>query len=339
MPSRISEKDLLDRVRQFIQNDPSTRDLDPLIKHALVMADRELRECDSLSPLAWDLVPWSGIRTVAPAEISDITQASPGVITAASNDSEVTGHGFPNHSTIGSVVYLDGIDGMEELNKRFFRLVYINSTTFSLKTLDGLTNVDTSGLTEYDAGGIVYHVGVVLNTTTILSGVSTSWGVKEIHLPSVTFDGYPTTPVSAQQAREEMSVEGMSRPCEVRYWKNYPPSGTAEHILFWYGASGDQYDVAFDYIKDVPDMSTWGDSTYPAHPAECHEFIWHGALAQLVGASERAKRTSQYEREFGSVEVLYAQKWALQWEQDKNKARNMNRRLMARTPWTGGLSA
>lgn len=339
MASRMTTLALVKRVRQFAQKDTTDEGLDVLIQNAIVMADRELRKCDSLSPLAWDIVPWDGLRTVCPADISDITQASPGVITASSSDSTVTGHGFPDHSTVGSIVYLDGIDGMDELNKRFFLLQYIGATTFSLKTLDGLVAVDTSALTAYSEGGKVYHMGAVLNTTTILAGI-TAWDFKELLPGSVTFDGHDAGAITEEEIRDSNSwLTHGGRPTRTRYWQHMGPTSTT-HNLFWYGWPGDQYNLALKYVKEVPDITVWDDSTYPAHPAEVHEYLWHGALANLVGAHERAKRMVQNEREYGSIELAFAQSWMNQWAEDKVKVRELSRKMLSHThSWAKGVSA
>jgi len=339
MASRISTLDLVKRVRQFALNEPTQEGLDALIQNAIVMADRELRVCDSLSPLAWDIVPWDGLRTVCEADISAITQADPGIVTAESSDQEVTGHGFPNHATVGSIVYIDNLDGMEELNNRFFLLTYIDATTFSLKTLDGLDDVDTSALSAYVGGGTVYHMGAVLNTTTILGSV-TAWGFKDLLLDSVTFDGYGSQAITEREIKDEREwITAGGRPERVRYWQ-YLGNTATTHNLLWYGYPGDQYNVAFNYVKEVPDISTWDDDTYPHYPAEIHEYLWHGGLAQLVGAHEKAKRMSAYDREFGNVEIMFAQRWLAQWEADKIKVREMSRRMLAhRHSWAKGVSA
>ncbi|NLG05963.1 MAG: hypothetical protein GX567_19370 [Clostridia bacterium] len=73
--------------------------------------------------------------------ITGVTQANPGVVTA-------TSHGF----TDGQVVLITGIVGMTELNSNHYIVVYINTNTFSLKTLAGVA-VNTSAYTAYASGG------------------------------------------------------------------------------------------------------------------------------------------------------------------------------------------
>jgi hypothetical protein len=88
--------------------------------------------------------------------ITGATAASPGVITCV-------GHGFSTNDEI----YIDDIVGMTELNGRFFRVVYIDVDSFSLKDLYG-NAIDTSGFTAYDSAGtatIVYELTSPYTTT------------------------------------------------------------------------------------------------------------------------------------------------------------------------------
>ena len=267
MASQISTKTLVTKVRRFLTTDAKDVVLNYLIRDAIIQADRELRECDSLSPLAWDIAQYDELRTVYPANISAITQADPGIVTAATTDSTATGHGFHNHTTIRDVVIVEGIDGMEELNARMFLLQYVDADTFSLKTLDGLDDIDTSGYAEYSSGGAIHHAGFVLNSTTMLANVSSEWTIKSF-LPDVTFDGYPTTPISEESIRSEkytnMGYVGhmfdaayASRPRHHRFWLNMTAASTTTYNLFWYPAVGAPYNVSLRYQKEIPDISAW----------------------------------------------------------------------------------
>lgn len=73
--------------------------------------------------------------------ITAITQANPGVVTAAS-------HGRSN----GDIVYISGGD-MTEINNK--RLIVANATTNTFELTDDAGNVDTSGFTAYTTGGAV----------------------------------------------------------------------------------------------------------------------------------------------------------------------------------------
>jgi len=343
MASRLSAKQLVENVMRFLTVDTRDTALQELVKEAIIQADRELRECDSLSPLAWDIVPYDGIRTTIYAEITDVTAANPGVITAASSDSSITGHGFrDNSSGHQDIIIIDSLDEPEELNGRAFLLEYIDPTTFSLKTLDGINAIDTSGYTAYSSGGVAYHAGIVLNSTTVLTGIS-NWDIKKI-LPNPTFSGYPTDPISENAVRHNhywTDVSAGQRPKKYRYWQHHVTavaSPTILHYLLWYPPCDNEYNLFFNYQKEIDDISAWDATTYPFHPAEAHDALWHGALANLVGLATRVKRQS--DRNIATqLEVLFAQRWLGEWENDKARVRKLSREMLGDSGGLGGFTA
>lgn len=338
MADKISTNDLVNKCKRFITSDVRDKALETLIKEAIIQADRDIHNCDSLSPLAWDIVPYDELRTNISAEISAITQADPGVITAASYDSDISGHGFNDHATIRDVVLIDGIDGMEELNARLFLVEYIDSTTFSLKSFDGLTAIDTSGYDAYSSGGAIYHCGFVLNTTTILADVNAKWTFKKIL--SATFDKYPATPISEAEIVNDKSwvdIAYARRPRRFRHWTNMTTYSTTSHYLLWYPPANQAYNVGITYQKEVPDL-TWGASVYPFHPPEIHDALWHGALSNLLGNSKRVQRSSTKEITV-ELEVMFSQIWFAKWQDDLRKIRNLSREMLGAKGGKSSLSA
>ena len=81
-----------------------------------------------------------------PTNITGVTQASPGVVTAA-------GHGFSN----GDEIYIDGIVGMTELNGKNFKVANATADTFTLQCLFG-NDVNTTGYSAYVSGGTVDRI-------------------------------------------------------------------------------------------------------------------------------------------------------------------------------------
>lgn len=529
--NRITTANLFLKAKKFVVAKKAERSLDYLIKEAIIDADRELRTVDPFSPLAWDIQPYNLLRTNIHAEITAITAAAPGVITAASVDSNITGHGFnklnvfpivydgtdytnevdagaadselltgglwaltratistttaivdpegnldasklildasaanshyveyndvdivsgqtqcfsvyakaaehnwvrlscskdgaswdtfwqffdltngvvgtsgtsesatytgssiedvgngwyrctiwgtvphteilprvaiaegdtdvtidgdsssgvylwqasyTQNSTVTNtyeshkdIILIAGVDGaegsnnIEILNGQLFLLEYINSTTFSLKTLDGLNDVDTSVYTAYSDGGYIYHAGYVLNTVPMLTG-QTAWGFKRICNP-VMFDKYPAQPISEEVVRQNsmwLDSSYAQRPKRYRYWRNMASPTSETHYLFWYPVANQAYNLSLSYEKEIPDISTWTGSVYPFHPGEVHAYLWHGALANLAGMSQRVKRQSQ-DRIVTKVEVMFAQKWIGEWEKDKRKVLNFSRKML-----------
>ncbi|HVZ80304.1 MAG TPA: hypothetical protein VHE12_05800 [bacterium] len=83
-------------------------------------------------------------------EITGITQASPGVFTCA-------GHALSD----GDEIYLEGEEGMVEVNKRSFLAAKIDADTFSVTDFRGLP-IDTTNYTAFSGGctfARTYHVG------------------------------------------------------------------------------------------------------------------------------------------------------------------------------------
>lgn len=336
MGSRISTQELYDRVRRnVVSSDPSDA-IAVLIKSAIISADRELHEADPLYPMAWDVALYDEVRTKYPADISAVTQASPGVITAESRDPDVSsGHGFAT----GDIVAITNVSGMDELNFRFFQVVYISATTFSLKSLDGLRDISTASYDEYSSGGIIYHHGVILDESAVITGNDGQWSVKRV-LPGVMFDEYPALTINEDEVLRRFSFGAGGMPTHWRQWRNIvnPTTPTQSLALFWYPGPGQDFSVSFRYQREVPDISTWSDTAYPFHPEYVHDFIWRGALAKLIGQVERAKRKTG---EFDAVqmEVQFASYWLSQWEQDKMQAIKFSRELGGFKGGTGGIRA
>lgn len=335
MASAMSLADLIRKVRSFCLTDPNDRKLDDLIKIALVSADREIRNIDKAGPLAWDVVPYDEYRTKYPADISAISQASPGIITAASISDDVTGHGFAS----GDIVLIDGIAGMEELNQRRFIVTRVDATTLSLKRLNSAIAVNTTGYTEWTAGGRLYHAGQVLSASTILLGVSALWGVKMV-IPPMTFDGFPSTPIGEPEVmadRKWLDVSRYGRPTRWEFRQQQANRVVDANVLLWYPVADQPYNLDLRYQKEVNDLSGWTENDFPLHPPEVHEALWHGALAMLVGSHERAKRSTK-ERMYVRIEVMFEEQWLRQWEKDKLKILQLSRKMSGQQGGIRGIS-
>lgn len=88
-----------------------------------------------------------GIITFSSVTITGgITQANPGVVTAA-------GHGYSN----GDEVFIEEVVGMIQVNGRSFIVAGATANTFQLTDVDG-NNVNTTGFTAYSSGGVCKKV-------------------------------------------------------------------------------------------------------------------------------------------------------------------------------------
>ena len=79
--------------------------------------------------------------------ISGITQASPGVVTA-------NAHGYAN----GDDVYISGVVGMTLVNNRWFKVANVAANTFQLTDQQTGANIDTTSYAAYTSGGTVSKV-------------------------------------------------------------------------------------------------------------------------------------------------------------------------------------
>jgi hypothetical protein len=339
--SLMSNKALLDKCREFILSDPVSGSMDQLIKDALITANREIFTLDGMTPLAWARESYDELFTRYYADISAITKANPGVITADSVDNDLTSdHGFQTND----IVWLDGIDGMKRLNRRFYLATRASATTLTLQQLDAVNAINTISYETYDGGGKVCHAGFVLPSTiepTVTQEPTADYRWKIKRVWDVTFDGYPATPVSEEWARER-SLQNISfgRPVNWRYRQYYRGGpATPTHALFWYGVAGQKHNVTVHIEKEYPDLATWTNSIYPPHPADVHDFIWHRALANLATNTERQRRESKEGRLMGKIEILYYQMWTEKKIADERSILSLSRSMLGERPNYGGMRA
>ena len=354
MSTGLSNKDLLEKCKRFIQADPAGQGLDDIIKDAIITAEREIRDVD-IVPLAWLRGSYDELFTHYCADISAVTQADPGVFSAESQDPDGTDdeHGFDDDD----IVYLCGLGDMLNVNDRIYRLQDVDDETFTLEWLNSQDAIVTTNYEEYASGGQVYHMGRKLPATTIEptaaleSTASYRWKIGRVF--NVTFDLYPTDFISEDQVANDRRWFGSTgRPRKVRYWKQYYTSmteSTVEHYLMWYGPTNNKYNIGIHFTKDYPNISVWNTSTYPPHPPEIHDYIWHRALANLITVAERQRREYKPEMENTRgfintrIEVLYAQQWLSKQAQEEDKIINLSRKMLGQDlgspEFSGGMTA
>lgn len=118
------------------------------------------------------------ITTVVAAQISDISQASPCVITT--NEA----HGFANSDT----VYLQGIAGMVELNHNTYNITVLSTTTFSLQDATTDADIDSSAYSDYEGYGVAvpdeyYSLTMYMpaDVAIVYSDSSVKWQIHRCH--------------------------------------------------------------------------------------------------------------------------------------------------------------
>lgn len=341
MASRISNQDLLERCREVIVADPAGNSLDQMIKNALITAVREINHLDS-KPMAWCRGSYDALFTRASAAITAVTQADPGVFTAESLDTDITGHGFSDDD----IVFMDGLsdDSMDELNHRFFRLHYVGATTFYLHTLDGSDNISTASLDAWSSGGYIYHCGVIIPHSTIQPSTGETyqqWIIEDVH--GVTFDSEPADPISEEEVLgDEYWMTPRGTPERWRYWRHdyqtFDPDDV-EHFLLFYPPTAQDHNIRLFYQKGYPDLDTWTTAAYPPLPADIHDCVWHRALALLATNAEKQRRESKEGRLMGKIEVLYAQHWKEQTARDEIRILELNRKMLGTRPSRRGFTA
>lgn len=314
MTTAISNKEQVEKCRRYIIVDTSRSDKDKLIQDAIITASREIADLGRAEPLHWLKESYDEMFTRFYAQVSEITAADPGVITAESVDPDLSdAHGF----STGDIGYLEGVNGsnsLHRLNQRLFRVVSTADATLTLKTLDGQTDINTTSYEEYSSGGILYHAGVVLPRTTIEPSGGTAdyeWGIKRVY--GAMFDGIPADPITHEKALKIGACAPGGQPRFFRYQQYaYAGFSTVEHILMWYPFVSQRFNVRALIEKDYPDISTFNGSTYPPHPPMVHDFIWHRALANLATHAEKQRRRTAGKDDGGDntkMEILNANFW------------------------------
>ena len=343
MATEISNKALLKKCSEFIKGDPASQALDALIKDALITANREISYdvCDT--PLGWLRESYNEQFTRVYAEISAITQASPGVITAESLDTDISSdHGYSEDD----IIYITGIGGMDRLNQRTYRMTKTAAATLTLNQFHDQTAVNTTSYDEYEAGGHIYHNGVKLDESTIEPSTGTDrldWKIRRVF--DVTFDSIRCFPISEEAviADSDKWLSPGGRPERwryVRYGYGSLAQSSLEHFLMFYPPTSGRYNINVHIEKTYPDLSNWTSNTvYPPHPPEVHDYLWHRALSMMSTNAEKQRRESKDGRLMGKIEILYAQHWKEQKLKDEISLRNLNNQMTGNMPSSRGFGA
>lgn len=347
MADRIPNKVLVDKCGEFVKADPTTQALDELLKAAIVSSEHQIRDHiwePRAEPLAWLRGSYDNLFTRYNCEVTGVTQANPGVFTAESLDTDVTGHGYTDKDLVYAMTF--GDDSMDELNERFYRINYVSSTTFSLLNLDGQYAVDTSSLDAWSTGGYFYHCGLLLPSAIEPTGgnVWERWKIKDVF--AVTFDSYPAEAITEGQVlADERWMRPGGQPTRWNYWRNdYQGFGSTEHFLRFYPPTAQRHNIRVFFEKSYPDISKWEATAYPPHIPEIHDCIWRRALSILATNSERARRESkpsdtQAGRLMGQIEVLYAQHWKTEAAKDERLIMAISRKMLGLKQSAQGFSA
>ncbi|MBE9582154.1 MAG: hypothetical protein IMF18_11105 [Proteobacteria bacterium] len=336
MATRMSNLALRNKCGNFIKVDPVPEALNEMIQDALITANREIMDIDVVS-LAWMRESYNELFTRAYANISAATKADPCVLTAASHDTGVTGHGFQNDD----IVFVDSINGMDQLNRRILRINCPDTTTLELYQLNDQNAIVSTDYDAYASGGKIYHCGVKIPHTTIEPTAPVDadyrWTIKQIF--AATFDLYPATPMAAEVSFADRRYwASVGRPSKWRY-ERYGYSqldSSPEHFLMFSNPADKQYNIEIHIERTYPDLGTWDNSTYPPHPPEIHDCIWRRALANLgTNAEKQHGKRRGGERISHDIEVLYSQFWSRKALEDERFIKEFSRNLLGAQPSQG----
>lgn len=139
----------------------------------------------------------SGLELNEPFDITNITQATPGVVTTAS------AHGFSN----GDVIRMTEVSGMTEVNKVPYVVANAAATTFELNTRAGAA-VNTSGFGAYTQGGVVRKRVTTVSNLDHLEGETVAVLAEgATHPPAVVSSGSITLEREASRVMVGLSYQ------------------------------------------------------------------------------------------------------------------------------------
>lgn len=209
------------------------------------------------------------LQMVGPATITAITQASPGVVTAAS-------HGLIS----GDLVTIYNVAGMTELNYRTFRITKVDADSFQLKDFED-SNFSTASLSVYTSGGNALHRGTTLATT----GKNVE-RISRISIPSQT---QKLTPLDENELEEQNTLWDYNTGLPYHYFhrKTYGATGTEINQVFWFVSPDQTYRFRYWFEKRISPLSATTD--VPILPPWAHVALVYGSLEQLAMFDIRVK--------------------------------------------------
>ena len=235
-----------------------------LIKNMINMVYlTEILAVDTVYPLHWLLDFDDTLASKAPANISAITLADPGVITTDA------AHGF----VANDVVSIYSIVGTTQLNNRMFKVATAPSTTtLTLIDIDGVDAISSSAYTAWSSGGVINHRGLTLATTgkDVERIIRCSWhGEDDMEL--VTDDDL--------EEDTQWWDDSTTRPEKYYHRKSYTAAGVEVNHLLWFACADQAYDLRYWFIKRPAKLTD--DAHVPLLPPKFHYAIVAGVMTRL----------------------------------------------------------
>ena len=215
----------------------------------------ELMVADDLYPLYWMVDFDDSLKSVAPATITILTDANPGVVTAVA-------HGFKT----GDLISIHNVVGMTEVNDRIYYVTYLTDDTLSI--------VDTSGYTAYTSGGTAHHRGKTLATA--------GKNVQRI-LEAGWCDHGQMVEITPQEIEADTAhhySDITSRPQRYYHGKGFTSAGVETNQLLWFPGADAEYVLRYWLEKRAAPLSA--DADVPLLPPQFHHAIIAGAVMRLA---------------------------------------------------------
>ena len=215
----------------------------------------ELMVADDLYPLYWLVDFDDSLKSVAPATITILTDANPGVATAVA-------HGFKT----GDLISIHNVVGMTEVNDRIYYVTYLTDDTLSI--------VDTSGYTAYTSGGTIHHRGKTLATT--------GKNVQRI-LEAGWCDHGKMEEITPQEIEADTAYhynEITCRPQKYYHGKSFTSAGVETNQMLWFPGADAEYILRYWLEKRASPLVA--DANVPLLPPQFHHAIVAGAVMRLA---------------------------------------------------------
>lgn len=220
----------------------------------------EIPSIDEFNPLFWLIDLVDDVKTKSAATITGITQANPGVITAAA-------HGFVS----GDIIQQANIVGMTELNNRQVIVVKIGADSYSLTDLNG-TAINTTNYTAYSSGGNAYHRGTTLSKN-FRKIISLNFHEYSTPLDPIDFDELESSTIYYDPATH-------SRPTRYLHKTNYSTAGLQTQRLLWFTLPDKTYQARI-WGETRPSRLV-NDADVPVGPPEMGDAIVAGSISRLI---------------------------------------------------------
>lgn len=215
----------------------------------------ELMVCDDLYPLYWMIGFDDSLKSVAPATITAISKANPGVVTTDDVHGVVVGDLITHHNIVG----------MTELNDRIQQVAAVGDTThYSF-------GENTSGYTAWSSGGTMHHRGKTF-TTSVQHLLAAGW-CGQAKMVEITY----------QEIEKNTSYQYNDTTCRPQRWyhgKGYGATGTEVNQIIWHPGADAAYILRYWYEARAARLTAAGN--VPLLPPQFHDAIIAGAITRLA---------------------------------------------------------